>query len=284
MAHYLYEIIAIVIGVTIIAIGNIFIGPELSILLPIVNVVGGLVAVVPSLIIIFSKMREAKEIEDNFIIFIKDLTEGINSGMTLPVALKYLGRRDYGPLSKYVRDISAQVDWGIPFKTALENFSKRIKQAPIRRAITTIIETYRMGGKISDTLTAVGESLITINKIKRERAASVHGQILTNYLIYFVFIFILVVLQIFLVPILTPTQTGGMTELLVTPEAQAPISSAIYSQAFINFIIVQGLFAGLATGKMAEGSVVAGLKHSVLMIAFGYAIFSITSQIQIKIF
>ncbi len=283
MVRYFFEAIAVAAGVAILTVNYIFIAPtEFAWLVPIINVLGGLVAVVPPLLIIFARLKEAKEIEDNFIIFVKDLTEGINSGMTLPIALKYLGRRDYGPLTKYVRDMSAQVDWGIPFKTALEVFAKRVKQTPIRRAVMTIIETYRMGGKISDTLTAVGESLITINKIKRERAASVHGQILTNYLIYFVFIFILVVLQIFLVPILQPTETTG---LMALPEEAVPTpTTQIYYQAFINFILIQGLFAGLVTGKMAEGSILAGLKHSVLMVALGYATFSFAAQFQIRLF
>jgi hypothetical protein len=43
---------------------------------------------------------------------------------------------------------------------------------------------------------------------------------------------------------------------------------------------MQGFFAGLATGKMAEGSIVGGLKHSIILIVTGYLVFSMASQFQ----
>jgi flagellar protein FlaJ len=150
---------------------------------------------------------------------------------------------------------------------------------PIKRSIGTIIETYKVGGKISDTLKAIGQSLIEISKIKQERSASVQAQIVTSYLIFFVFIFILVVLQAFLIPALgSATVAGGFEEV---PE-ETP--TELYSQTFVNFIIVQGFFAGLATGKMAEGSLVAGFKHSLVLIVIGYTVFSLLGQFQIKLF
>jgi flagellar protein FlaJ len=34
--------------------------------------------------------------------------------------------------------------------------------------------------------------------------------------------------------------------------------------------VIQALFSGLVTGKMGEGTVGAGLKHSVVLLATGY--------------
>ena len=179
-------------------------------------------------------------------------------------------------MNPLIKDLVAQVQWGVPFKKAIKIFSRKTKSLPIKRAVTTIIETYKIGGRISDTLQAVGASLLEIGKIKEERTASVHSQIITSYLIYFVFIFILVILQTFLIPALSdmPDPSGG----------EGMVSSDIYSGGFLNFIIIQGFFAGLVTGKMAEGSVVAGFKHSVLLITTGYTLFSFASQFQFNLF
>ncbi|MEM5797977.1 MAG: type II secretion system F family protein [Candidatus Aenigmatarchaeota archaeon] len=275
--RYVYEILSIIAGCVIIGINFLFLSKIFPSISPLINLIGGLVAVVPPAYLFYIKFAEQKEIEEQFIIFIKDLTECINSGMTLPIALKHLEKRDYAALTPYVRSLSAQVDWGVPFKEALQTFANRTGQIQIKRAASTIIQTYKMGGKIGDTLSAVSESLITINKIKKERSLAVHSQIVTNYLIFFTFVFILVILKIFLIPLMSPEQIPGM---LTLPQ-QAGI--AIYEQAFINFIIIQGFFAGLATGKMAEGTVKAGLKHSILLIAFGYSIFAMVSQLQIKL-
>ncbi len=279
--EYMIEIISVVIGAAIIA-ANVLLFPSVipedifAIIQPIMNMIGALIAIVPPVLIIYERYKENKDMEANFTVFISDFTEAIDSGMTLPMALKYCGNRDYGILTKHIKNITSQVDWGVPFREALRLFSKNIKSLPIKRAITTIIETYKVGGKISDTLKAVGESLLEINKIKAERSVSVQSQILTSYLIFFVFIFILVILQSFLIPALTPK--GDVTGIASLSGTGAP--EMFPPEIFINFILVQGFFAGLATGKMAEGSVIAGMKHSIVLIVIGYSIFSIAANVQ----
>ena len=118
--------------------------------------------------------------------------------------------------------------------------------------------------------------------IRKERSASVHSQIVTSYLIFFVFIFILIILQTFLIPALGGQTGEGLPGGLGTGVSEN--AAEIYNQGFVSFIIIQGFFAGLATGKMAEGSVIAGLKHSVLLIAVGYTLFSLIVQMEIKFF
>lgn len=251
-------------------------------LAPYFNIVGAMIAAVPSIWLFYNRYAEKKQIEQQFIIFIRDLTQAINSGMTLPLALKYCSKKNYGPLTRQINNLTSEVDWGVPFKKALEIFAKKTRSVPIKRAVTTIIETYKVGGKISDTLNAVGKSLVEIDKIRSERTASVHAQIITSYLIYFVFIFILVVLQTFLLPALSPSENiAGIPGIV---ETAAPISEELYKASFINFILIQGFFAGLVTGKMAEGSIVAGFKHSVLLIVVGYTLFSFSSQFKFSIF
>ncbi|MFC2143947.1 hypothetical protein ACFLQO_01120, partial [Candidatus Aenigmatarchaeota archaeon] len=62
------------------------------------------------------------------------------------------------------------------------------------------------------------------------------------------------------------------------------IPTAIYTETFIWFIVIQGFFAGLAIGKMSEGAIMAGLKHSLILILIGYALFSFAIQFQISFF
>jgi len=274
---YAYEIASTIVGVAILLVNFLFIADFLPFIVPLVNVVGGLIAVVPPSWIFYARYKRSKQIEQQFIIFIHDLTDSINSGMTLPTALRHCSKREYTALAPFINEMVAQVEWGVPFRKALKIFAQKTRSLLIKRSVNTIIETYRIGGKVSDTLNAVGQSLVQIGKIKEERTASVHSQIITSYLIYFIFIFILVILQTFLIPALAqmPEQVGGAGE--------TPVST-LYANGFVNFIIIQGFFAGLATGKMAEGSIVAGFKHSILLIATGYTVFSFAAQFQLKLF
>jgi flagellar protein FlaJ len=285
LIKYKVEILSIISGVLIV-LGNFFLFPSLitkevfSIIQPMVSLFGAMIAIVPPVLVFYTRYRENKEVESQFIIFITDFTETIQSGMTLSMALTQCNRKDYGVLTPHIKGITAQVDWGIPFREALRMFSGKIDSLPVKRAITTIIETYKVGGKLSDTLKAVGESLMEINKIKAERSVSVQSEILTSYLIYFIFIFILVILQSFLIPALQPKgEIPGMATAggVAVPQMFPP-------ELFLNFIVIQGFFAGLATGKMSEGSIVAGVKHCIVLITVGYSIFSLTSHFQISFF
>jgi flagellar protein FlaJ len=228
----------------------------------------------------YMRYKTRKDIEEQFVSFIMDLTDSIDSGMALPMALEHCSKRDYLSLSKHIDHLVAQVNWGIPFRKALYTFAENTRSVPVKRAVSTIIETYRVGGKISDTLNSVAKSITTINKINSERRASVYSQVVTSYMIFFIFIFIMVVIQVFILPSLSPESISDVALTDATP-----LTSEEYSQIFTAFIMIQGFFAGLATGKMAEGSISAGLKHSLILVFMGYVIFTFATQLpQIKLF
>jgi flagellar protein FlaJ len=273
------EMLSVVTGVIILLLNFLLLAEVFPFLAPIINILGALIAIVPPFFIFYNRYRASKEFEKQFIMFITDLTESIDSGMTLPMALKHSSERDYSVLTPYIKEINSKVDWGIPFEKALTDFAIKVKSIPIKRSVSTIIETYKVGGKVSDTLRAIGRSLIEIDKIKSERTASVQSQIVTSYLIFFVFIFILVILQTFLIPAL-----GAASQSALEDVGGTSVTSILYTQTFINFIVIQGFFAGLATGKMAEGSVVAGFKHSLVLIVIGYTLFSVLAQFQLTLF
>jgi hypothetical protein len=44
------------------------------------------------------------------------------------------------------------------------------------------------------------------------------------------------------------------------------------SQAFLYLLIIQGIFSGLTIGKLAEGSIKTGIKHSFALVALAFLI------------
>lgn len=271
-----HQVIPVTAGILLFVINNLYISAIEPFAVPLVNTVAGLIAVVPSVLIAYAYHRKRREIEEQFINFIIDFGDSLNAGMTLPMALEHCSKRNYLSLTPYVKGMAAQIGWGVPFPEALKIFASKTKSVVIKRSITTITEAYRVGGKIGDTLEGISKALIVINKLKKERSVSVYSQILSSYLIYFIFIFIIALLQIFLIPALQPV---GVIE---GAAAALPIPTDMISGAFTHLIIIQGFFAGLATGKMSEGTVIAGLKHSVLLVAIGYTVFSLVGQLPIS--
>ena len=280
LKDYSLEVISIAVGIVILLFNNIFIINFIPFLVPIFNVIGGIVLVVPATLIFYTRYNTKREMEQRFTGFVLDLADSINSGMTLPMALEHCSGKDYASLTPLVNNLNSQVSWGITFQKALQNFSKATRSKPIIRSITTIIETYKVGGRISDTLEAVSKSMLTIEKLNKERKSSTYSQAVMLYLIFFVFIGILIIMQVSLIPVLSPDNVGGLSLISQT----TVIPTEIYTETFIWFIVIQGFFAGLAIGKMSEGAIMAGLKHSLILILVGYALFSFAIQFQISFF
>ncbi len=228
----------------------------------------GIIAVIsalgPSLYFRYSDYSTSVEIETKFPMFLADVVDGVRAGMTLPQSIRSASKHDYGKLNSSVRQMTAQIDWGIPFDDVLKSFGEKSGTPVLKRTITTIIETHRSGGNIVDVLNAVAGSIMEINRIKKERSSQIYGQMITGYTIFFIFLGVLIGLQKFLLPSLSGL--GGSMEGGIS----SPMGTELYENLFRVMIIIQGAFSGLAIGKMAEGSVFGGLKHAVALVAIGY--------------
>lgn len=210
----------------------------------------------------YSDYKNVKKIEELFPKFLSDVTSNIRSGMTLPQAIRATTSNYYDVLTPHVHQINAKISWGIPLDIVLMDFADRVKSDTLRRTVQTIIEAHRSGGTIDTVLEAVVESVQELEKIKKERSASVYSQMINGYLIYVVFLGVMIGLSTFLIPSFQLQEGGGGTEL-----------SALYVELFRNLIVIQGFFAGIAIGKMSEGTVIAGMKHALVLVIFGYTAF-----------
>lgn len=228
------------------------------------NLISAMIILVPPLLYQYLRYNKSKDIENRFPDFMSSIVERINSGMTLPQAIKEAAKGEYGGLTPLVRKMGIQMDWGIPFEKILFEFAKKSGSAVLARTATTIIETHRSGGNISDVLDAVTRNIIEINKIKAERSARIYAQMITGYVIFFVFLGVMIGLQKFLIPALG----SGLAA-----ESTSDLQILDFKQTFGSLIIIQAIFSGIAIGKMAEGSVIGGLKHSLVLLSVGYTIF-----------
>jgi flagellar protein FlaJ len=116
-------------------------------------------------------------------------------------------------------------------------------------------------------LDATGKTIKEINKIRMERFSAIYNQMITGYITFFIFIGVLIILQKYLVPSFSSFSSPelGMTDLQSSMKA--------YSDIFQWLILIEGFFSGLIIGKMAEGSLISGLKHSLFLIVAGYGAF-----------
>ena len=237
------------------------------------------VVVFPVIMLRYTAHQKIKNLEEMFPVFLRDFVESIRGGMPVPQAFKAISINDYKDLTPYVKRMSAQLDWGITVEKTLLNFSKQVKSKLISRIISSVVESHKFGGNLADTFEALSATSLEVDRLREERKLYLNSQMITGYIVFFVFLAVMIGLQQFLVPSLTQVSTQSLTGLGTGQEALTATAGK-YKEIFRNLIIIQGIFAGLAVGKMAEGAVVAGLKHSAIMAIVGSLIYLVFSGQQ----
>lgn len=252
-------LINVLIGLSLFIFNLFFIFSEILGIISIVIVIG-----CPA-VFEYMKYKEKKDIEEKFPDFLRDVSANIKTGMTIPQAVTATKETYYGALTPHIKRMIVQIDWGIPFDKILNDFAKRSPKT-IKRSVSTIIDTHKGGGDIADVFDAVGRSTVEINRIRKERSSIIYNQMITGYTIFFLFVGILVILQSYLLPSLY---------IFTSPEMDIASSETLgkfYLDTFKLLILLQGFFAGLVIGKMSEGSIIAGLKHSFILAIIGYSV------------
>lgn len=262
-----------VIAVSILLINLIYLR-ELAVIFSLINFVGMFIFAGPIVIIKYRDYSKLKEMEEMFPVFLRDFVESVRGGMTIPQAFKSVSGNEYKGLNKYVKKISAQLDWGIPVDKVLLKFSDEAKSKIIARIVSSVVESHRFGGSLTDTLEALSNTAIEVERLRTERKLYMHSQMITGYIIFFVFLGVMVGLEKFLVPGLAEAGSGMLG---VGGAGAMPGIAEEYKTVFRDLILIQGLFAGLSVGKMSEGAIISGIKHSLFMMFVGFLVFTLVA-------
>ena len=115
-------------------------------------------------------------------------------------------------------------------------------------------------------MTSVVDSVINVKKIKEERKASAYSQIVQGYIVFYVFIGIMLVMQIWLFPKLVGLSTNLQGGLAAGTLLGNQPGSFDLDSTFFSLVLIQGFFAGIMIGKFSEGSVKNGLLHSLILV------------------
>jgi len=213
----------------------------------------------------FKELKRQKEIELQFVEFVRNLVESVKSGISIPKSIIHVSKKDFGSLNPYLLKLASQIELGIPTRKALVIFASDTRNSMIKRSVSIIVEAEQSGGDIRDILESVVESVVNVKRIKEERKASTYSQVVQGYMVFYIFIIIMLVLQLWLFPKLvglSSTLSEGLRGGLLT---RAGIEFNM-DRVFFSLIMIQGFFAGIMIGKFSEGTLKNGLLHSLILI------------------
>ncbi len=254
------------------------IGPKIWYFSPII--VLAIVIGLLSFFLDFLKENERqKQIEEKFLEFVRGLVEVVRSGVSLPQGIIQVSRSDFGPLTPYVKKLAHQLEWGYSLHDALDIFAKDTGNDVIKRSIAIVMQAEKSGGDIASVLESVTKAVLEIKKIKEEQKTNAYSQMVQGYIIFFVFIAIMLVMEIYLIPKLSAISGEIAQGLGGTSFAATAGSASDLGSIFLATIVIQGIFAGLLIGKFSEGRYKLGVKHSVIMVLSAYLIMTTISGV-----
>lgn len=240
-------------------------------------VIGGL----PFILSLIVESKRDAEKEVMFLEFSRGLVESVKAGTPISKSISNIRNKNYGSLNPHIEKLSNQISLGIPLKTAFETFARDIGSVTITRAVNIIGESEKAGGKIDDILESVVKSVSQVEKLKKERKAAIYTLVVQGYIIFLIFIVIMLVMQFKILPIAASMGVemgsiqsgGGMSSSMGGLFGGGTIATAEQmARPFLWLLIVQGFFAGLVIGKLSEGSMRAGIKHSFILLVLALLI------------
>ncbi len=231
---------------------------------------GIVIAIAPFVFSMIGETKEAAEKEDMFLEFTRNLVESVKAGTPVSKSIINIKDKPFGKLSEHIKKLGNQISLGIPLSTALQIFSKDIGNKTISRAIVLIGQAEKAGGDIEEILQAVAGAVSMSDKLKKERMASINTLVVQGYIIFFVFIVIVIVMQFKIVPIVSGISDFGAIEGIGISISGTPIEPQEISNAFLYLLLIQGFFSGLVMGKLSAGDMKAGIKHSFTLMLISF--------------
>lgn len=203
--------------------------------------------------------------------FLIGLSEASSTGITLTRAIELAAKRKIEPLSSELRRIANLISWGRSLDDALTEFADRVETRLARRTAILVSEINRSGGDIQEVLETVSKHINELQTVEMERKSLIKPYTTIIYIAFFIFVFIDILLIRTLFSELKSIQS------LVTEGGGLFLGSAVDLQqielVLSQLTILEGLFGGLVAGKIGEGSIGAGLKHSLILMTSGFMTF-----------
>lgn len=217
-------------------------------------------AVCPSTILNYADFKWRRGVNQHLPDLFRSLVQAQEAGMTVPQALEEASKRDYGPLTIELRRITSQISLGMPLQDALQALEKRVNTVLVKRTVPMIIEADRSGGHIERVFGPMGKFIQTTLLLDKERHTKARPYIAIIYVAFFVFLFTIILLF-----------KSFFSSIEGLPILGSPVIAPVEMQRmFFHMTAIQAFFGGLVAGKMGEGAISAGLKHSLIMMLCGY--------------
>jgi flagellar protein FlaJ len=233
------------------------------------------IVAIPLLIFHEYKKGWEEKIQSQFPDFLKKLASTNETGMTLRDSIKLMTRSDLG-MGKEIKKIYNDIDWALTINESLRRFANRVRTHVVARSITLVTKANESSGDIGEVLNVAARDAAAEQELKNERRVSMFIYIIIIYISFLVFVGIIYVISTtFLEEMVKAGEKTTASGSRAVAMSLNRTGLADYNRIFFHGALIEGAFSGLIAGVMGEGSVLSGLKHSVIMVTIGYLLFKL---------
>jgi len=230
-------------------------------------IIAAITVITPESVLFELENRWRHAIENKIPELLEDIGEGQLAGMTFIRALEGSANKNFGPLSVELRRVLNKIRVGGTVEEGFQLLADRVESKLVRMATTIIIETNRSGGDIERIVRGMAGYFWDIKALGEERKGTMRIYVIITYVAFGI---LLATLLVILNQLLYPLVVAGSTPLFTS---QASFSD--YYIILFQMTAILAAFSGLVAGKLGEGTIKAGLKHVIVMLAATLVVFGI---------
>jgi archaeal flagellar protein FlaJ len=223
-----------------------------------------IIALTPFTVDTFREDRRKRQYEQDFADFLFELSELVRGGIDPAKAFLTLAQGEVGSITKFVKIAARQMNIGFTFEQALHNLGDSLESDLAKRYIDLVIQASYSGGSVSNLIQQAAIDMgnfLTIDKEKRSGLAQYTVVLYTGQVVLIVLAAIMVVQFIPQLTEITQIGNAGLSGFL----GQADIGNVPIERDLFFLVTINGLFGGLIIGKISEGKIKHGLKHSLIL-------------------
>ncbi len=225
--------------------------------------------------IIFYEIRawRMRKIDERMPDFLKNLSSMNQSGILLINSLKIMADSKMGILTNELKKLKEDLSWGTSTSRALMKLENNIRTATSSRVLHILIKANESTSDLKSVLSIIAEQVKTEEEMKKERSSDMVVYVVTIYVAFFVFLFIVYILAMYFFPE-TTSFTSSSKGIASAGIGNGAFNIQEYTMLMYHSALIQAFTSGLVAGKMGQGSVYMGLKYSVSMMIMTYVLFT----------
>ena len=214
-----------------------------------------------------------RKIDERMPDLLRNLSSMNQSGILLSNSLKIMAESKMGILTKELKKLKEDLSWGTSTSRALMKLENNIRTATSSRILHILIKANESTSDLKSVLSITAEQVKSDERLKKERSSEMVVYVVTIYVAFFVFLFIVYILAMYFFPE-TASFKNSSKGMASGGIGNGYFNIEEYTMLMYHSALIQAITSGLVAGKMGQGSVYMGLKYSVSMMIITYAVFT----------